>query len=72
MMVQRFLNPNTQYPFVCFAKQPKVVLSDEFAAIFSAKHLIVLIGELPNLISPNSQGVYYSYQSKIDPTNVRG
>lgn len=58
-------------PFVCLADQARVAIGDEIAEKLNAECLVVMIGERPGLSSPNSLGIYFSYQAKIGFTDAK-
>ncbi len=45
------------------ARGSRVALGDEVAEILKAKMLVMLIGERPGLSSPDSMGIYYTYDA---------
>ena len=49
---------------IVFAKGSRVALGDEVAEILKAKMLVMLIGERPGLSSPDSMGIYFTYDAK--------
>jgi ethanolamine ammonia-lyase small subunit len=49
---------------VVIAMGSRVALGDEIAQILQAKMLVMLIGERPGLSSPDSMGIYYTWQAK--------
>lgn len=49
---------------VILATGSRVALGDEIAQTLQARMLIMLIGERPGLSSPDSMGVYYTWQAK--------
>ncbi len=53
-----------QCPELCLVKQGRVAIGDAIAAHYSARFCIVLIGERPGLSSPDSMGIYFTYQAK--------
>lgn len=54
---------------VSLIQQARVAVSDPVAVLMNARMTIILIGERPGLSSPDSMGVYLTYQSKIDLTD---
>ena len=46
------------------ALQARVALGDEIGHLLKAEIVLVLIGERPGLSSPNSMGLYLSYQPR--------
>lgn len=48
---------------IILAKGSRVALGDEVAEILQAKMLVMLIGERPGLSSPDSMGIYYTYNA---------
>ena len=57
-------NLNYQIPPVCLVKHGRVAVGDVIADAFAARLCIVLIGERPGLSSPDSMGIYFTYQAK--------
>lgn len=51
-------------PPLCLVKHGRVAIGDAIAEYFSAQLCIVLIGERPGLSSPDSMGIYFTYQAK--------
>ena len=51
-------------PPVCLVKQGRVAVADVIAEHYKARLCIILIGERPGLSSPDSMGIYYTYQAK--------
>lgn len=49
---------------IVIATGSRVALGDEVAEIFNAKMLVMLIGERPGLSSPDSMGIYYTWEAK--------
>jgi ethanolamine ammonia-lyase small subunit len=53
-----------QLPPVCLVKHGRVAIGDALAEHYSARLCIILIGERPGLSSPDSMGIYFTYQAK--------
>lgn len=51
-------------PPVCLVKHGRVAIGDAIAGHYAARLCIVLIGERPGLSSPDSMGIYFTYQAK--------
>lgn len=51
-------------PPLCLVKHGRVAIGDAIAEHFGARLCIVLIGERPGLSSPDSLGIYFTYQAK--------
>ena len=51
-------------PPVCLVKHGRVAIGDAIAEHYAARLCIVLIGERPGLSSPDSMGIYFTYQAK--------
>ena len=49
----------------------RVAIADEIAERFGAKLSVMLIGERPGLKSPNSMGIYLTYDPRIGTTDER-
>lgn len=50
---------------IVIATGSRVALGDEVAEILKARMLIMLIGERPGLSSPNSMGLYYTWDAHV-------
>ncbi|GAB6141280.1 ethanolamine ammonia-lyase subunit EutC [Methylosoma difficile] len=55
---------NLRLPPVCLVKQGRVAVGDAVAETFAARLCIVLVGERPGLSSPDSMGIYFTYQAR--------
>ena len=51
-------------PPVCLVKHGRVAIGDAIAEYYAAKLCIVLIGERPGLSSPDSMGIYFTYEAR--------
>lgn len=49
---------------VCLVKHGRVAIGDAIAEHYAARLCIVLIGERPGLSSPDSMGIYFTYQAR--------
>ena len=55
---------------ICLVELGRVAIGDPIAEIFSARLCIVLIGERPGLSSPDSMGIYFTYQARTGKTDA--
>jgi ethanolamine ammonia-lyase small subunit len=51
-------------PPVCLVKHGRVAIGDAIAEHYAAKLCLVLIGERPGLSSPDSMGIYFTYEAR--------
>lgn len=51
-------------PPVCLVKHGRVAIGDAIAEHYSSRLCMVLIGERPGLSSPDSMGIYFTYQAR--------
>ena len=70
-LIDDLLQSGFETPLVCLADQARVAIGDEIAEILDAEFVLVLIGERPGLSSPNSLGIYFSYQAKTGFTDAK-
>lgn len=57
---------------LCLVKHGRVAIGDDIAKAFAARFCIVLIGERPGLSSPDSLGIYFTYQAQPGITSDAG
>lgn len=55
---------------ICLVEQGRVAIGDDIAERLSARFCVVLIGERPGLSSPDSMGIYFTYQARVGRTDV--
>lgn len=54
---------------ICIVKQGRVAIADQIGALFKSEMTMICIGERPGLSSPNSMGIYFTYQPQVGLTD---
>ncbi|TWG82121.1 ethanolamine ammonia-lyase light chain [Cupriavidus gilardii J11] len=62
--------PDWRLAPVVIAEQARVALGDEIGALWHARQVVMLIGERPGLSSPDSLGLYLTYEPRIGRTDA--
>jgi len=68
--IQLQMPPHWNLGPVIIAQQARVALADEASELLNARMVAILIGERPGLSSPDSLGVYLTYNAKVGCTDA--
>ncbi|QHH97431.1 ethanolamine ammonia-lyase subunit EutC [Acinetobacter dispersus] len=63
-LIQPFAEQQWSLAPIAIATDSRVALGDQIAEIFQARMLVMLIGERPGLSSPDSMGLYYTWEAQ--------
>ena len=70
-VLSRLENRGLSIAPISIVSQGRVAVGDEVAELLGAELLILLVGERPGLSSPDSLGIYYTYQPRVGLTDAR-
>lgn len=70
LLIPRLCYSGFSLPPISLVKHGRVAIGDHISELFSARMCIVLIGERPGLSSPDSMGIYFTYQAKAGSTDA--
>jgi ethanolamine ammonia-lyase small subunit len=68
--LQKYIPASWNVGPIVIAKQARVALADEVGKILGARMVVILIGERPGLSSPDSLGIYLTYEPKTECTDA--
>lgn len=70
LLIPRLCSKGYLVPPISLVKYGRVAIGDHISELFSARMCVVLIGERPGLSSPDSMGIYFTYQAKVGSTDA--
>ncbi len=62
--------PDWRFARVCIVEQGRVAIADDIGERLGAQMSVILIGERPGLSSPNSMGVYVTWNPRVGRTDA--
>lgn len=68
--IQLQIPPHWTLGPIVIAQQARVALADEVSELLNARMVAMLIGERPGLSSPDSLGIYLTYNAKVGCTDA--
>lgn len=70
-LYQQCVNTGLQVSPIVLVEQGRVAIGDEIGAALNAQSVALIVGERPGLSSPDSLGIYYTYQPELGLTDAR-
>jgi ethanolamine ammonia-lyase small subunit len=71
LIMRRLLDAQWHLAPVCIVEQGRVAVADEIGAVLGAQMSVILIGERPGLTSPDSLGIYLTWDPLPGRTNAQ-